>query len=96
MEQPRGDAAPLLSEIRVDKPAQPTDDATTTTSTAHRVDARRPYRIVCISIYEDDLDSLDARVRDLKLRFPRASHSWLIRLALKRLEDATITDGERP
>ena len=57
---------------------------------------RRTYSIVCISAYDDDLAELDQRVAELKNRFPRASRSWLIRLAIKRLDDSTITDSERP
>lgn len=85
--QLQDDAAPAASEPRVGKLGG---------TTAFRSDPRRPYWVLCISAYEDDLAELDARVEKLKARFPRASRSWLIRLAIKRLDDATITDSERP
>jgi hypothetical protein len=60
--------------------------------------SRRPYTVVCISIYDEDLDELDAKVAELKSRpgLARANRSWLIRLALKRLELETVTKEDRP
>lgn len=44
------------------------------------------YKIICISIYTDDLKALDAKVDVLKTKGVRGvSRSSLIRLALSRL-----------
>jgi hypothetical protein len=60
-------------------------------------DSERSYEIICISIYKTDLAAAKERVAELKSRgFRRASLSWLIRLALSRLDSETITLEDRP
>jgi len=56
-----------------------------------------PYQIVCISLYNRDVEELEEKVRELKARgIRRANKSWLIRLALSRLDIDTITEADRP
>jgi hypothetical protein len=53
------------------------------------------YRVVCMSMYTRDLEELDAKVRCAKERgFTKASKSWLIRLALAKLDLAALSDAE--
>jgi len=48
---------------------------------------KKPYEVICISIYEADLRELDRKVADLKARGVRkANRSWLIRRALAGLD----------
>jgi len=47
----------------------------------------RPYKVVCISLYNDDITRLDAVVEKLKARNVRGvSRSSVIREALDRLD----------
>lgn len=51
---------------------------------------RRPdhYRVVCISLYREDLDRVDRLVRDLKAKGNRrANRSSVIRQALRQVEE---------
>jgi hypothetical protein len=60
-------------------------------------DARAPYKVICISLYNTDLAALAVMVAELKRRgITRANKSWLIRLALSRLDLDTITQADRP
>lgn len=76
------------------------DDASKARSRAPRNRARpadASYEVVCISMYKTDLEIARARVAELKARgLRRANLSWLIRLALSRLDTETITIGDRP
>ena len=50
------------------------------------------YRVVCISLYREDLDRVDRLVRDLKARGQRrANRSSVIRQALRQVEEALRT-----
>lgn len=52
---------------------------------------KRPYKIICISMYTSDLADLEAKVAELKRRgMTRANKSWLIRQALAALDLDTI------
>ena len=58
---------------------------------AGRRKARKPkpdhYEVICISMYREDLDALDAKVADLKARGHRKmSRSSLIRYALENVD----------
>lgn len=45
------------------------------------------YKVICISLYNEDLGRLDAMVKDLKERgFPKANRSLLIRHALTEVD----------
>jgi hypothetical protein len=47
----------------------------------------KPYQVVCISIYDEDVAALADKVAALKARgFRRANKSWLIRVALAKLD----------
>jgi hypothetical protein len=51
--------------------------------------AARPthYKVICISMYTQDLEELDAKVHELKRRgWTKANKSHLIRLALAQLD----------
>lgn len=55
-----------------------------------------PYRVVCISLYRDDLLDLDAKVRRLKDRGQTfASRSALIRYALRQLDVERVVLARR-
>ena len=55
------------------------------------------YEVICISLYTGDLVAARAKVAALKERgIRRANLSWLIRIALERLDIDTITKGDRP
>lgn len=55
------------------------------------------YRVICISMYHDDLAWLDEAVAALKARgIRRANRSWLIRKALGKLDLDALSIGDRP
>jgi len=55
----------------------------------------KSYTVVCISIYNNDLDELDVMVAKLKsFGVHGASRSWLIRKALKRLNLMALVNEE--
>ena len=52
------------------------------------------YKIVCISLYTEDLDRLDAAVRDLKRKgHTKASRSSVLRAAMMQLDLTKIPRG---
>jgi len=70
-------------------------------ATAGSVEAKRPraaasmgkqprpthYKVICISMYTQDLEELDAKVAELKRRgWTKANKSQLIRLALSQID----------
>lgn len=53
------------------------------------------YKVISISLYQEDLDQLDLKVDELKRRgFGRANRSWLIRFALRRVDVDKISPQE--
>lgn len=59
----------------------------------------KPFKVICISIYSQDLNDLDQLVERLKAQGHRtANRSRLIRMALKKLdqEEAAKALAERP
>jgi hypothetical protein len=49
------------------------------------------YKIICISMYTQDIEDLDAKVAELKRRgWTKANKSQLIRIALDKLDVATL------
>ena len=49
------------------------------------------YKVICLSMYTEDTDALDAKVAELKRRgWTKANKSQLVRLALSRLDIETI------
>lgn len=56
---------------------------------ARRATAPKPthYKVICISIYKQDLEELEAKVAELKRRgWTKANKSQLIRLALSQID----------
>ena len=52
------------------------------------------YKVICISLYNDDLQRLDAMVDELKERgFTKANRSALIRFALEQVDLAKAKKG---
>lgn len=52
------------------------------------------YRVVCISLYTEDLDRLDAAVRELKRRgHTKASRSSVLRAAMLQVDLAEVPRG---
>lgn len=52
------------------------------------------YKVICISIYTEDLARLDAAVADLKRRgFTKANRSAVIRLALDQMDLSKVRRG---
>ena len=52
------------------------------------------YKVICISLYNDDLQRLDAMVDELKQRgFTKANRSALIRFALEQVDLAKAKKG---
>lgn len=85
-----GDAKQLLGETAKDRDASaPEPDSPRR--------AERTYEVLCISMYKTDVASAKAMVAELKARgIRRASLSWLIRLALSRLDLDAISEADRP
>lgn len=52
------------------------------------------YKVICISMYTEDLDRLDEAVRELKRRgYTRASRSSVLRAAMLQLDLARVPKG---
>lgn len=52
------------------------------------------YKVICISLYNDDLKKLNTMVRDLKARgFTKANRSALIRYALSLVDLDRVPKG---
>ena len=49
------------------------------------------YRVIAISLYDNDLEDLDRKVAALKVRYARASRSELIRYALRQIEPDDVS-----
>jgi hypothetical protein len=50
------------------------------------------YKVICISMYTQDLEDLDAKVAELKRRgWTKANKSQLIRLALSQIDIEKLT-----
>lgn len=55
----------------------------------------RDHKVVCISMYQDDLKDADEIVKHLKIKgFTKANRSWLIRLALKQFDPASLKEDD--
>lgn len=52
------------------------------------------YKVICISLYTEDLDRLDAAVRELKRKgHTKASRSSVLRAAMMQLDLAKVPRG---
>ena len=95
----RGDrvAAPAPPQPRLERPAR------TATARATHAPARRRtaspqdanhYKVLSISLYNDDIEKMDSLVKELKKRgFTRANRSALIRFALDQVDIAKMPKG---
>jgi len=55
----------------------------------------RAYKLVCISLYLDDIARLEALVGELKRRgHPRANKSQIVRLALDQVDLAKLAGNQ--
>jgi hypothetical protein len=76
---------------------RPVVDRDAEVSMRERASKPTHYKTVCVSLYTRDLDDLKSKVAELKRRgLTKASASWLIRLALSRLDIETIAVEDRP
>ena len=67
---------------------------TTPTTTETRDDKPTHYKVICISIYNDDLHHLDDLVKQLKKRgMTKANRSALIRAALQQVDLDRVPRG---
>ena len=67
---------------------------TTPTTTEAQGDKPTHYKVICISIYNDDLAHLDALVAQLKKRgMTKANRSALIRAALQQVDLDRVPRG---
>lgn len=76
-----------LAEIKVDNAPPPTPKP----KRAKPVKAELTYKVICISIYNKDLEHLDRKVDELKARgYHKASRSLVIRLAMSEFDPKAI------
>ena len=85
---PLSDADAILSEEYYGRRR---DTASTGESRKQRGEGKAPrpthYKVICISMYTQDLEDLDAKVAELKRRgWTKANKSQLIRLALSQID----------
>ena len=90
---PLSDTDAILSEEYYGRPAVETEAGTRVrrgrAGTADPTGKNRPthYKVICISMYTQDLEELDAKVAELKRRgWTKANKSQLIRLALSQID----------
>lgn len=51
----------------------------------------RPYKVICISVFAEDLVAIDAKVAELKRRgYTRANRSMLVRCAIAGVDPAHL------
>ncbi len=85
---PLSDADAILTEEYYGRPSGRVT-APGTTPAPKRAKLPRPthYKVICISMYTQDLEDLDAKVAELKRRgWTKANKSQLIRLALSQID----------
>jgi hypothetical protein len=71
-------------------------DTAITPKSETRQKAAKPehYKVICISMYTQDLDKLDQLVGDLKARgYTKANRSALIRAALEQVDLSRVPKG---
>lgn len=82
---PLSDADAILSEEYYGRRRAPTQEG----DLAPRRGAAKPthYKVICISMYNRDIEELEAKVAELKRRgWTKANKSQLIRLALSQID----------
>ena len=87
LHDPLADADMILSEDFYGRAPRRRPEAT-----RPPVDKPTHYKVICISMYTQDIQELDAKVSELKRRgWTKANKSQLIRLALAQLDLDTLT-----
>lgn len=77
---PLSDADAILSEEYYGRRALPRQARAPTPKPTH-------YKVICISMYNRDIEALEAKVAELKRRgWTKANKSQLIRLALSQID----------
>jgi hypothetical protein len=94
-EEPRALADdPLGSDEILERFYRPAVVPTPTTAEAPKKDKPTHYKIVCISLYNEDIRHLEALVAELKRRgHTKANKSQVIRAALDQLDLSKIPKG---
>jgi len=77
---PLSDADAILSEEYYGRPVRGRERAPAAAKPTH-------YKVICISMYNRDIEELEAKVAELKRRgWTKANKSQLIRLALSQID----------
>jgi len=96
---PLSDADAILSEDFYGRPVTGASPSPArATPRRRRAGAQRPthYKVICISMYNRDIEELEAKVAELKRRgWTKASKSQLIRLALDMVDLDKLPDPPR-
>ena len=93
------DVADVLREtfFAPDVPIEDSADPRRRPGTVRAVDSKpRPehYKVICISLYNEDLERLDGAVRELKRRgYTKASRSSVLRAAMLQVDLARVPRG---
>lgn len=90
-----------VSEVLRDtffSPDIPITESTRSTVRTTRTPAAKPkpdhYKVICISLYNEDLDRLDAVVRELKKRgYTKANRSAVLRAAMLQFDPSRVPKG---
>ena len=90
---PLSDADAILSEAYYGRRPRPAEDEE---PAPRRRAAAQPrpthYKVICISMYTQDIEELEAKVAELKRRgWTKANKSQLIRLALSQIDLDKLT-----
>jgi hypothetical protein len=85
---PLADAEAILREDFYGRRASRDEEPEAEHAATRRRDARPThYKVICISMYNRDIEELEAKVAELKRRgWTKANKSHLIRLALSQLD----------
>jgi hypothetical protein len=92
---PLSDADAILTEeyygrrrdVGMSGPVEATRKSRAATTGAGKQPRPTHYKVICISMYTQDLEDLDAKVAELKRRgWTKANKSQLIRLALSQID----------
>jgi hypothetical protein len=93
-----GVATPVLDVDRPSpharQPASALDDARRPRKRSKKATRPDHYKVICISLYNEDLALLDRVVKDLKKRgFTKASRSAVLRAAMQQFDPSQVTRG---
>jgi hypothetical protein len=84
---PLADADTILTEEYYGRRRDPAPSVETRKPRATKQPRPTHYKVICISMYTQDLEDLDAKVAELKRRgWTKANKSQLIRLALSQID----------